>query len=201
MVTVTNLIDGFYRDAEDVARTALGLDVARLGRIALDLAPQAQDLDVDRAVVDLVVVQPREVEELVARKDAVRRAEHHHEQAEFAVGERHGAAVRTGQAPQVEVQLPAVEAIGADAVGLALAYFGAPAAQHRADAREQLARAEGLGDVVVGAELEAHHAIGLFLAPGEHHHGDLGLVAHAPRDRHAVLAAQAEVEHHQVDDL
>src|SRR5688500_8819389 len=150
-----NLIDSFDRYAEEIAGAALGADVARLGGVFLDLAAQAHDLHVDRAVVDLVVVQPRKVEQLVAREDALRRAEQHDEQAEFAVRERHLAAVAGREAPGVQVELPAVEAIGADALGPALALLGAAAAQHGADAREELARAEGLGEVVVGAELQA----------------------------------------------
>ena len=41
-------------------------------------------------------------------------------------------------------------------------------AQDRAQARQQLARAEGLREVVVGAELEADDAIGLLAARREH---------------------------------
>src|SRR5882672_5214412 len=67
---VRALVDGVDRHAEGVARAALGLDVARLGRVLLDLAAQAHHLDVDRAAVDLVIVQPREIEQLVAREDA-----------------------------------------------------------------------------------------------------------------------------------
>ena len=37
-------------------------------------------------------------------------------------------------------------------------------AEHGAQARQQLARAERLGDVVVGAELEPDHAVGLVAA-------------------------------------
>src|SRR5687767_6870927 len=42
-----------HRHAEEIAGAALGLDVARLRRVFLDLAAQAHDLHVDRAVVDL----------------------------------------------------------------------------------------------------------------------------------------------------
>ena len=45
------------RGVEQVAGAALGLDEARMRRVGLDLAAQAQDLHVDRAVVDLGVVQ------------------------------------------------------------------------------------------------------------------------------------------------
>jgi hypothetical protein len=56
--TPTSLVHGLYGDVEYVTDAALGADVARLGRIRLDLAAQAQDLHVDRAVVHVVVVQP-----------------------------------------------------------------------------------------------------------------------------------------------
>ena len=85
--------------------------------------------------------------------------------------------------------------------GRALAHLGAAAAQDGADAREQLARAEGLGEIVVGAELEAHHAVGLLDAAGEHDDRDRRLVAQAARERHAVLGLEPEVEHDKVHDL
>ena len=55
---------------------------------ALDLAAQAPNLHVDRAVVDLVVVQAREPEDLVAREHALGRGEESSQEIELAVGER-----------------------------------------------------------------------------------------------------------------
>src|SRR5438128_11881609 len=75
------------RRHEDVAGPALGDDELRARRIDLDLAAQAHDLHVDRAVVHLRVVQPREVQELVARQHALRGAAERGEQAELAVAE------------------------------------------------------------------------------------------------------------------
>jgi hypothetical protein len=56
--------------------------------------------------------------------------------------------------------------------------------------------------VVVGAQLQAHHAVGLVDAAGEHQdrHQRL-LLAQAARDVHAVLAGQAQVEDHHVDGV
>ena len=115
--------------------------------------------------------------------------------------ERHALPVGVGEAARVQVELPALEAVGADTVRPALAHFGAAAAQHGADAREQLARAERLGEVVVGAELEAHHAVGLFRAAGEHDDRNRRFVAQRARERHAVLGLEPEIEHHEVDHL
>src|SRR6266850_1627852 len=72
-------VDDFDRDAEQVPRAALGADVARSRRVGLKLAPKPQDLRVDRSVVDVVAVQPLQVEELVSRKDAIRRPGEDHE--------------------------------------------------------------------------------------------------------------------------
>lgn len=46
-------VDDFDRHAECVTHTALRDDVLRLGGVRLDLAPQPEDLHVDRSVVDL----------------------------------------------------------------------------------------------------------------------------------------------------
>src|SRR6185295_18366419 len=110
---------------------------------------------------------PRKLEQLVAREDALRRRKERREDAEFAVGEIDRLAFRAFQLAQADIQLPAGEAVGAYT-------------------REQLARAEGLGEVVVGAELEPHHAVGFLGAPGEHEDRDArGLVAQAARDLQA----------------
>src|SRR6185312_7791985 len=83
----------------------------------------------------------------------------------------------------------------------ALCALGLGAAQHRAHPREELAVAEGLGDVVVGAELEAHHAVDLFLAPGEDDDREVQGFAQPARDREPVLVRELEVEDHEVDHL
>jgi hypothetical protein len=45
-------------------------------------------------------------------------------------------------------------------------------AQDRSDPGDQLARREGLGDVVVGPELEAEELVELVVARGQHHDRD-----------------------------
>jgi hypothetical protein len=66
---------------------ALGTDIARLRRIDLRLAPQPQDLGVDRAVVYVIVVQARHVQKLIARQNAIGRPEQHDKQTELAIAE------------------------------------------------------------------------------------------------------------------
>ena len=71
--------------------------------------------------------------------------------------------------------------------------------QHRVDARDQLARVEGLGQVVVGAHLEADDAVDLLALGREHDDGHvLPGAAQPPANAEAVLAGQHEVEHDQV---
>ena len=82
--TSIHRLDG---NAEHISRAAFGPDVARLRETGLELAPQAHDLCVDGSVVDIVVVQPRHVEELVARQNVMRRTEENDEQTELAVRE------------------------------------------------------------------------------------------------------------------
>ncbi len=112
--------------------------------------------------------------------------------------------MRIHQAPRQRVELPARETVRA-AAGSARGRLGRRpalvAAQHRSHARQQLAIAEGLGDVVVGRHLQPHHAIGL-VAPGRHDDDrDVGLLAQLARQLHAVLAAQPQVEQHEVDGV
>src|ERR1700730_16013082 len=116
-------IDDVDPGVEDIPRAALGADVARFRRIALELAPQPQNLRIDRTVVDVVAVQARHVEKLIARQHAIGRSAQNDEQTELAVAEPYHLAGRRFQAPRVEVQLPAVESIGANALGASLLHL------------------------------------------------------------------------------
>src|SRR5260370_14534436 len=166
----TALLQYFDRHAEDVAHAALGADVLRPGRVGLDLPPQPEDLHVDRAVVDLRAVEPREIEQLLAREHALRRRAQRLQPVELAQAELDALAFGRDQPATAQVELPAGETIGAALLALGRGYFarGLLAAQHGADARGELSRRGGLEDVVVGAELEAHHAVGLVLLAWRH---------------------------------
>ena len=74
----------------------------------------------------------------------------------------------------------------------------APAAQKGAHAGDELAHAEGLRQVVVAADLEAHHLVELGVARGEEQHGHRGLRAQTAAQLVAVHAGQHDVEHEQV---
>src|SRR6266550_191807 len=105
-------INGLDGNAEHVSRAAFGPDVLRLRGTGLELAPQAHDLLVDGSVVDIVAVQPRHVDELVARQNAMRRTKENDEQTELAVRELDQTAVGRLEPTGVEIELPSIETIG-----------------------------------------------------------------------------------------
>ena len=72
--------------------------------------------------------------------------------------------------------------------------------QHGLDARHQLHHVERLRQVVVGAQLEAEHAVHHLAARGEHDHRRRdALLAQVAEHVEAVLARQRHVEQHQVE--
>src|SRR5258706_4429518 len=191
-----------HRGRENVACAPFGENKAGSRSLRLELPPQAAHLDVDRAVVHLVVVQPRLAEQLVARQDALRLGEERREQVELVVGERHDPAPRGDEPAQPHVQLPAREPLNAYFLHpIRHGLVGARAAEQGADARKQLPWRERLREVVVGAELAGHDPVGFVLAAGEHDDRNLRLLAQPARDLHAVLARQAQVEDDQVHRL
>ena len=74
----------------------------------------------------------------------------------------------------------------------------AGAASDGADACDQFAEAERLGDVVVGTHLEAEDSVELLGTRGEHDDGSFGALAQLPAHVAAVHVGQAEVEKDQV---
>src|SRR6266516_3539491 len=77
---------------------------------------------------------------------------------------------------------------------------GAPA-QHRADARQELAQLAGFGEVIVGAELEPDHAIDRARGGGEHDDRHAGAALEVADDREPILRRHIEIEHDQVRHL
>ncbi len=71
-------------------------------------------------------------------------------------------------------------------------------AQHRIDPRQQLARVERLGQVIVSAHLEAEDAVDVLAARGEHDDRRLRFRAHLAAQAEAVLAGQHHVEHQEI---
>ena len=76
------------------------------------------------------------------------------------------------------------------------------AAQVRLDARQQLGHLERLGDVVVGAELEADHLVDHLAARRQHDHRRLdAALAQLAADVEAAHARQHQVEEQQIEGV
>ena len=144
--------------AQLVADAAQGLDSqrtaelgAQLGDVLIDGARAARELEV-----------PDVLEELFAREDQAGMLEKAGEQVELLHRQvESDARPRSFAGVASQLHLAARQLAGRRPLRLR-------AAQHRLDAGHQLARAEGLGNVVVGAQLEPDHAVGLLVARGQH---------------------------------
>src|SRR5688572_10033570 len=82
--------------------------------------------------------------------------------------------------------------------------LGLAAPDDRPDPRQQLAREERLGDVVVDSRLQTHDAVLLAHAAGQHDDRDARgarIGAQAPREQHARRLRQHPVQHHQAGEL
>ena len=106
-----------------------------------------------------------------------------------------GLAAGRGQQPR-GARPPTAAATGAGDVGSGS--FAAGSAQHGEHPGADLARAERLGEVVVGADLQADEPVDLLGAGGQHHDVGVGGLPDAAAHLDAVEVGQVEVEGHQV---
>src|SRR2546426_8100876 len=178
---------------ELVAGAVDGQDVLRLVGCALELLAQLRHEVVDRARGRRLLVAPDLIEDLFSGDDLAGVADQIPEQIELArreVDALSGAVRLVGAEVDLDV---------ADAAGLDAGRPPARAPQDGAYPREQLGDAERLGDVVVGAELEAEHFFGLLRARGEHdHRRGVGARAELAAHFEPVLAGQRDVEHDKI---
>ena len=102
------------------------------------------------------------------------------------------------QVARRDIERPAGEPHRARLLGPQIFRQRARAPQNALDAREQLARIERLGQIVVGAHFQADDAIGFLAARGEHDDRNLRAGAHVAAQREPVVARQHHVEHDDV---
>ena len=156
---------------------------------------QPAHVHVDRARAAGVGIAPHVRQQQIARQHAAAMLHQVLQQQEFLGGELDLVAV---DLHDMAVDVHRQHAVGQAAVGRRGAMR---AAQQRADAGHHFVRAERLGDVVVGAELEPDDAIGFLGLRRQHDDRDRRGVGVGP-DRAAQLQAvepgQHQVEHHQV---
>jgi len=173
---------------EQVAEAPDGADL-QAGR--LQLGAQARDVHLDRVVGGGAVPVGDGGDDLFLGHDLAGAAEHELQDRPFAAGQRQLLLADVGAA-RLEIHAQAAQAQHAAAARLVAAY-------QRARPRHQLAERERLDEVVVGAALQAAHAVLDGVARGEHQHGKVGaLGAHAAQRLEAVDAGQADVEDEQV---
>ena len=163
-----------------------------LGRVVAQLAAQLAHVHVQRLGGAEPVGVPDVVEQVLARDHPAGVAHQPLEQVVLAPGQVELGAVQGDLAP-VGHDLEAAEAHRLQPLGVALG-----AAQHGADAGDHLGRAERLDHVVVGAQLEAHDAVELAAAGGEHDHGHVVLALQLAAHVAAVAVGQVQVQQHQV---
>src|SRR5687767_5458443 len=162
MVYATLILRGI---SEDVAPAADGVDDAGVA-VFFELVAEVVDVDVEDVGEAVVFGAPDGFVELGAGEDLPGAGHEGAEEGELAGGEVEDVA-GAGRAAGGGVELD---------VGEAEDGFGARAgaADDGTDAGEQFGEAEGFGDVVVGAAVEAFDAVGDRVAGGDHDDGDVG---------------------------
>ncbi len=122
-------------------------------------------MDIERLGVSDIVAAPHPVDELSSGHHAARVAQQHLQEFKFFQWQRDQL---TGDGDLVALDVhphrPARNARGHELFG-----FGV-AAKHRLDAGQQLPGRVGLGDVVVGADLQSDHFVHFAVLRGQHDH-------------------------------
>ncbi len=108
---------------------------------------------------------------------------------------------RTSLPSRITVRAPEIDAHMAEDDDARRAMRRANAAQHGAYPRQQLLGAERFCEVVVGAEVERAHLVGLLAPRADDDHGGPTPVLHLVEDLPAVHEGKADVEEHDVDAL
>ena len=141
-----------------------------LGRILFQLLPQAADMDVHRPDVAAVLVGPDGVQQRLPGVDpaGVAHQEFHHIKL---LGGEHDQLLSLVGVPGIQVQ---GDVACRQAVAGLLFLRGACPAQERPDPGLQLQDIEGLGQVVIGAVVEADELVHVLHLGGEEDDGHIG---------------------------
>jgi len=109
----------------------------------------------------------------------------------------------TGRAPQIALRVSSRQPAKLKESGTLISYRraapGAP--QDAADARQQFAWIERLGQIIVGTHLQSDDAIHRIALRSEHQHRYLRVSAQLPAQRQTVIARQHQVQHYQARRL
>ena len=146
-----------------IANSVHRQQVSRARGIRLELVPNVLHVRVDSALVGFERHTVHGVEKLRAREDAAGLSSHRGDELELGRREIDDA-VRHGRAHPRDVERDITDT---DDLGFRPRTLGS--AKHRAHACDELLWTEGLRDVIVRAELEAHELV-RFLAPAVYYH-------------------------------
>src|SRR5262249_6181400 len=153
----------------------------------LDLGAQPVDVLAHRAdTLPLRFGVPYVPQQLLAREHLARRRAQERQQVELAPAQL-DVLFAHAHLTRGEVELQLRDGQRRWAVGRARA------TQDRADTRHELARGERLHDVVVGAELETHDAVGFVASTAQNDHGNRGVGAHSAQHVESAHFGQTEV--------
>src|SRR6476661_2768966 len=188
----------FVLVAEAIADAAHREQVLGGARVPLELLPKVANVDIDGARVPVGGVSPDLLEEHLARLDPARRTGKRGEDLELDVGEV-GALAAHGDDAALEVDLETTRGDRLLTAGPAADHLGA--AERGPDAAAELTDRERLGDVVVGAHLQAEHLVDLIVLRREHDDRHLAPAPHPAADLDAVELRQHDVQNDQVESL
>jgi len=179
---------------EGVAGRADGPDQIVLA-LAVERLAEPPDVDVDGALVDIGIVAPHRVDELVAREHPPGMLHQEPEEAELGRAERdRAAAARHLELGEIHLDVADPEPLVGDR--------RPRTAQHRADAGDDLGRRERLRHVVVGAGVEPAHAVALLATrrqDDDRHVPRLGPAPDLAAHLDAGQERQHPVEKHEID--
>lgn len=147
------------------------------------------DVNIERAIdAGIVGAELERCRELFAAHDATRSARELHEQAKL---ERRKREINSAERYLLRGNVDD-EIADDDARARVRLRFATP--EHGVQTREELARVERFGNIVVGAEVETDDAIVVVAAGREHDHGYVAGLADFPADGESVVAGEHDVE-------
>src|SRR5215204_6105842 len=192
----------FRRPRVDIADAADGLDSLGVARAVAELLAEVTDVHVDAAVEDRQLAPEHRAHEVFALDDESGRAQELDENLVLDVRQlRRLAAAPDLTRPRIDLHVADANARGCACLGRLSGGFGprgARAAEDGLNAGDQLARVEGFGKIVVGADLQSDNAVNIVAAGREHH--DVYVRAFGSESAQHLEAVHARHHHVQHDE-
>jgi hypothetical protein len=193
-------LDPLDGSGEHISDPALSLDDAGCAGVVFELAAEAQNLNVDAAVEDIVVHAGR-LQQMIATQWPLRRRKEGQQHGILSVRQCDVSAARIGEPADPEVELPAQKPEAAtfgitrqrDASGIGTS-------QYRTGTREQLAQIKRLRQIIVSTKLQPNHPVNVAAAvAGNDDDWQLRAKPDLSQEIEAVLQAQPKIENHEID--